>query len=119
VGGGEKRILNEKQTEAVLGLLNDPNLLVCETCVDTGTRISEMLGLKVKHVDLEKGCIHIVQRNLRGDIAKTKTDRSKRILSLGKLTEPYPATHTQIVGRFPAVRPANGIAATGEAIGFQ
>jgi hypothetical protein len=27
--------------------LEDPNLLVCETCLDTGTRISEVTGLKV------------------------------------------------------------------------
>jgi TonB family protein len=44
----------------------DPNFLICETCLDTGTRISEVTGLKVKPVDFA-GCIRIDQRNWRGD----------------------------------------------------
>ena len=52
----EKRILNEEQTAQVLARLDEPgNLLICETCLDTGTRISEVTGLMIKHVDLEKG----------------------------------------------------------------
>ena len=58
-GVREKRILTEEQTARVLSRLEDPNPLICETCLDTGTRISEVTGLKVKHVDLDEGCIRI------------------------------------------------------------
>jgi len=78
----EKRILNEDQTVRVLARLEDPHLLISETCLDTGTRISEATGLKVKHVDLDPGCIRIEQRNWRGDIDEPKTAKSKRILAV-------------------------------------
>jgi integrase len=85
----EKRILTEDQTALVLGRLEDPHLLICETCLDTGTRISEVTGLKIKHVDLAEGCIRIEQRNWRGDIDAPKTAKSKRTLALGDLTDHY------------------------------
>ncbi len=85
----EKRILSPEETAQVLALLEEPNLLICETCLDTGTRISEALGLQIKHVDLERGTIRIEQRNHRGDIDKPKTPKSRRMLALGALTERY------------------------------
>src|SRR5262249_40305580 len=86
----EKRILSEEQTAMVLAQLDEPgNLLICETCLDTGTRISEVTGLKIKYVDLEKGTIQIAERNWRGDIDVPKTDKSKRVLALGGLTPRY------------------------------
>src|SRR5262249_23181994 len=88
----ERRILSEEQTAMVLAKLDEPgNLLICDTCLDTGTRISEVTGLKVKYVDLEKGTIQIAERNWRGDIDVPKTDKSKRILALGGLTSRYKA----------------------------
>ena len=87
----EKRILTEGQTARVLARLDDPHLLICETCVDTGTRISEVTGLKIKHVDFDLGCIRIEQRNWRGDIDEPKTAKSRRTLALGELKERYRA----------------------------
>jgi integrase len=87
----EKRILSEEQTAAVLARLEDPHLLICETCLDAGTRISEATGLKVKHVDLDQNCIRIEQRNWRGDIDEPKTAKSRRTLSLGALKDRYHA----------------------------
>jgi integrase len=86
-----QRILTPEETERVLGRLEDPNLLICETCIDTGTRISEVTGLKLKHVDLERGCIRIEQRNWRGDIDDPKTINSRRTLALGNLVVRYDA----------------------------
>lgn len=86
-----QHILTPEQTARVLGHLDDPNLLICETCLDTGTRISEVTGLKLKHVDLERGCIRIEQRNWRGDIDEPKTVNSKRTLALGNLVSRYEA----------------------------
>jgi integrase len=51
------------------------------------TRISEVTGLKIKHVDLDLGCIRIEQRNWRGDIDEPKTAKSRRTLALVSLTE--------------------------------
>ena len=71
----------------MLARLKDPHLLISETCLDTGTRISEVTGLKVKHADLDLGCIRITQRNWRGDIDEPKTVKSRRTLALGALTD--------------------------------
>ncbi len=87
----ERRILTPEQTENVLALLEEPIRLICETCVDTGTRISEVTGLMIKHVDLSRGTIRIDQRNWRGDIDDPKTKGSRRELALGTLTERYRA----------------------------
>src|SRR5262245_53609355 len=85
----EKRILTEDLTALVLARMEDPHVLICETCADTGTRISEVTGLKIRNVDIELGCIRIEQRNWRGDIDEPKTAKSRRTLALGILTERY------------------------------
>jgi integrase len=86
-----ERILTETETVKVLARLTEPNLLVVETAVATGARISEILGLTWRHVDLERGVIHIVQRNWRGDIDDPKSRRSRRPLTLGHLIDRYRA----------------------------
>jgi integrase len=85
----EKRLLTEDETARVLARLEDPHRLICETCLDTGTRISEATALQVKHVNFEKGTIRIDQRNWRGDIDEPKTTKSRRTLALGTLAERY------------------------------
>jgi integrase len=84
-----ERILTEDETVRVLARLSDPNLLVLETTIATGVRISEILGLTWLHVDLQDGVIHIVQRNWRGDIDDPKSKTSKRPLTLGYLVDRY------------------------------
>jgi integrase len=84
-----ERILTEEETVRVLAGLHDPNLLVIETAIATGARISEILGLTWRHVDLQRGVIHIVQRNWRGDIDDPKSKSSKRLLTLGYLVDRY------------------------------
>jgi integrase len=86
-----ERILTEEHTVKVLARLNDPNLLVLETAIATDARISEILGLKWCHVDLESGVLRIVQRNWRGDIDDPKSRTSKRPLTLGYLGDRYRA----------------------------
>jgi integrase len=83
------RILTDVETVRVLARLRDPNLLVLETAIATGVRISEILALKWCNVDLEAGVIHIVQRNWRGDIDDPKSKTSKRPLTLGYLVDRY------------------------------
>jgi integrase len=98
----EKRILTPEQTAQVLAHLDEAgNLLICETCLDTGTRIAEVTGLMIKHVDLEKGTISIAQRNWRGDIDVPKTPKSRRVLALGALTERYKAWIEKLPNKGP------------------
>ena len=49
----ERRILSFDETARVLARLEEPYLLIIETCIATGARISEVLGLKWKHVNLD------------------------------------------------------------------
>jgi integrase len=84
-----ERILTEDETVKVMARLSDPNLLIIETALATGARISEILGLTWQHVDLKDGIIHIVQRNWRGDIDDPKSKTSKRLLTLGNLVDRY------------------------------
>ena len=87
----EDRILDDDETAAVFARLEDPHLLICETCLDTGTRISEAVGLQLKHFDPKKGTIRIEQRHCRGDVDEPKTKNSKRTLALGTLVDRYQA----------------------------
>ena len=86
-----ERILTGEETMRVLARLTDPNLLVLETAIATGARISELLGLRWQHVDLQNGVLHIAQRNWRGDIDDPKSKTSKRPLTLGHLVDRYRA----------------------------
>ena len=97
----EKRILTEEQTVRVLARLEDPHLLIDETCLDTGTRISEVSGLKIRNVDLECGTIRIEQRNWRGDIDEPKTAKSRRTLALGTLVDRYRVWMASLKNRDP------------------
>ncbi|MBI4460059.1 MAG: tyrosine-type recombinase/integrase [Acidobacteria bacterium] len=81
----ERRILTEEETVRVLARMKDPHLLICELCLATGARISEVTGLQIKHLSVERGWIRIEQRHWRGDIDSPKTERSKRTLTLGSL----------------------------------
>jgi integrase len=81
----ERRILNFDETARVLARLEEPNKLIIETCIATGARISEVLGLKWKHVNLEAGTIKIEQRVWHQDVGRPKSEDSRRILGIGDL----------------------------------
>jgi len=85
----ERRILSFEETARVLTRLEEPNRLIIETCIATGARISEVLGLKWKYVHLESGTIKIEQRVWQQDVGAPKTENSRRILGLGDLVDRY------------------------------
>ena len=87
----ERRVLSFDETARVLARLDDPNKLVIETCIATGARISEVLGLKWKHVDLKAGTIKIEQRVWHQDVGRPKSDSSRRLLGIGELVERFRA----------------------------
>jgi integrase len=83
------RILTDEETADVFSRLPDPHLLICETCLSTSTGISEVVGLQLKHVDLQRGTIKIMQRHCRGDVDEPKTKNRKRLLALVELVDRY------------------------------
>ena len=85
----ERRILTLEETSRVLTRLDDPNLLIIETCIATGARISEVLGLKWKHVNYNTSTIRIEQRLWRQELDRTKSEGSRRILGIGHLGHRY------------------------------
>ena len=91
----ERRILSFEETARVLAGLEEPNRLIIETCIATGARISEVLGLKWKHVNLGVGTIKIEQRVWHQDIGRPKSEGSKRTLGIGDLLERYRANATE------------------------
>ncbi len=85
------RILTDEETADVFSRLPDPHLLICETCLSTSTGISEVVGLQLKHLDLRRGTIKIMQRHCRGDVDEPKTKNRKRLLALVDLVDRYEA----------------------------
>jgi integrase len=85
----ERRILSFEETARVLARLEEPNLLIIETCIATSARISEVLGLQWKHVDLDAGTIKIEQRVWHQDLDRPKTENSRRVLGIGDLVDRY------------------------------
>jgi len=85
----ERRILSFDETARVLARLEEPNQLVIETCIATGARISEVLGLKWKNVNLDAATIKIEQRVWHQDVGRPKSEDSRRILGIGDLVQRF------------------------------
>jgi integrase len=83
----ERRILSFDETARVLARLEDTIRLIIEICIATGARISEVLGLIWKNVNLDAGTIKIEQRVWHQDVCRPKSEDSKRILGIGDLVE--------------------------------
>jgi integrase len=91
----ERKILSFEETARVLARLEEPYLLIIETCIATGARISEVLGLQWRHVNLDAGTIKIVQRVWHQDVGRPKSEDSKRTLGIGDLVARYRAKSAQ------------------------
>lgn len=85
----ERRILSFDETARLLVRLEEPYKLIVETCIATGARISEVLGLKWRHVSLEAATIKIEQRVWHQDIGRPKSEHSRRVLGIGDLVERF------------------------------
>jgi len=91
----ERRILSFDETARVLARLEEPIKLIIETCIATGARISEVLGLKWRHVNFDAGAIKIEQRVWHQEIGRPKSEESRRLLGIGDLVERYLAKATE------------------------
>ena len=84
-----KLILSDEQFGQLLRELREDVRLMVETAISTGMRVSEIIGLKWRAVDLDRGLIRVEERYYRGDTDEPKSERSQRVLSLGLLLEDY------------------------------
>jgi len=84
-----RRILSFDETARVLARLTQPYRLIIQTCIATGARISEVLGLQWKHVDIAAATIRIEQRVWHQEIAFPKSENSRRVLGLGDLAAQF------------------------------
>ena len=87
----ERRILSFEETARVLVLIDEPYRLIIEICIATGARISEVLGLKWKHVNLAAATIKIEQRVWHQEIGRPKSEDSRRVLGIGDLADRFSA----------------------------
>ena len=77
--------------------LDEPYKLISETCIATGARISEVLGLRWKHLNIAAATIKIEQRVWHQEVGRPKSEDSRRILGIGDLA-----------GRFAALAASSG-----------
>jgi integrase len=91
----ERRILSFEETARVLDHLEETIRLIIEICIATGARISEVLGLVWRNVNLEAATIKIEQRVWHQEVGRPKSEDSKRILGVGDLVERLRAKATE------------------------
>jgi len=76
-----------EEARAVIGAADPDIALMLESVIWTGMRVSELLGLRCKSVDLARGVAYVVERQVRGDVDKPKSKNSTRPLPLGHLAQ--------------------------------
>ena len=79
----ERQILSFEETARVLSRLEEPNRLIIEICIATGARISEVLGLKWKHIDLDAATIKVEQRVWHQDVGRPSPKAASRARASG------------------------------------
>lgn len=93
----QKRIPAPGDVKRILDAVDEQRGLIIETLLWTGMRISECLGLRPRHFDLERCVVRIEERQCRGDVGNPKSEASVRTLPLGHLADKY-AVHLTGMG---------------------
>jgi integrase len=93
----EKRILSSEDLRRLLAALSDQVRFMVMVMFLTGLRVSEVLGLRWKDIDLDAGTLTVNQRWYRGDLDEPKTENSRRTRQMGPLASEfrskYPGPH--------------------------
>ena len=95
----ERRILSFDETARVLARLEEPIRLIVEVCIATGARISEVLGLQWRHLDVNAATIKIEQRVWHQDVGRPKSEDSRRVLGIGDLAHRFREKAAAEIGR--------------------
>ena len=83
----EQRKLTDEQTRILLATLPYDLRIGCCVCLFCTLRVSEMLGLQEKHIDLDQGLIRVRQRYCRGDLDTVKSEAANRDVPVGYLVD--------------------------------
>lgn len=83
----ERKKLTSEQTLKLLCDLQYEVRLIVETALFCTLRISEVMGLQWKHIDLANGVLSVRQRYWRGDVDTPKTQESTRDVPMGYLAQ--------------------------------
>jgi integrase len=80
----DNRALSDDEVHRVITALSEGSTvrLIVETLVATGMRISEVMGLRWKHLDFDRGRIYVRERNYRGEQGSPKSRKSRRDLKI-------------------------------------
>ena len=92
----EKRLLTAEQLRMILGSVCEDTRLIILIAALTGLRISEIMGLRWRDIDLEAGTLTVRRRWYRGDLDEPKTEASKRTRALGPLADELVRRHSSI-----------------------
>lgn len=79
----EKRAISAEDLRRIITATADACAFIVMIAFGTGLRVSEILGLRWRNIDLEAGTLSVEQRWYRGDLDDPKTDASKRVRQLG------------------------------------
>ena len=82
----EKHKLTEEQTRRLPAALPYDLRIACCVSLFCTLRVSEVLGLQEKHLDLEAGAIRVQRRYYRGDLDIVKSQKAERSLPMGYLS---------------------------------
>jgi integrase len=81
--GPPRAFLTGDQAKKLLAVLDEPGRTIVLTLLLTGCRIGEVLALRWKHVDLNRGVLHIRESVYQGHFGSPKTSSSIGDLPLG------------------------------------
>jgi integrase len=81
----EKRLLTTEQIAILLREVPPDLALMIRLAASTGMRISEVIGLRWRNVNLSTGWLQVCERTYRGEDGPTKTENSERALPLADL----------------------------------
>lgn len=85
----EKRLLSADDIRRLLAAVPDEVKFIVLIIFGTGLRVSEVLGLRWRNINLEAGTLTVEQRWYRGDLDEPKSEESRRVRQLGPLVDEF------------------------------
>lgn len=76
-----------EEARAIVNAADEHIALMLEVITWTGMRISEVLGMRCKNVDVDQAVLYVRERNVRRDMDTPKSRAGQRPLPLGYLAE--------------------------------
>lgn len=81
----EKWTPTMEEAQAIIAATDEVTGLILWFIIWTGMRISEVIGLRCKNVDLAEGVVYVRERSVGGELDDPKSQKGNRKLALGYL----------------------------------